>query len=100
MTLGDGVIDALLVIRAIAGERGNSRVDLLEQGSDLGGIIRLRASQGRRDNLASVSIDPEVQLAPGPARLGAMLLGQPFARTTQLHPRAVHQQVDGLGAWL
>src|SRR3954463_7924204 len=27
MTLGDGVIDALLIIRAIAGERGDSPVD-------------------------------------------------------------------------
>src|SRR4051794_33712032 len=42
MTLGDGVIDALLVICAIAGERGDRTADLLEQGTDLCGIIRLR----------------------------------------------------------
>jgi hypothetical protein len=56
MTLGDSVIDALLIICTVTGERGDSRVDLLEQGTDLGGVIRIRAGQRRRDNLASVGV--------------------------------------------
>jgi hypothetical protein len=84
MTLEDGVIDAFLVIRPITGEGGDRPVDLLEQRANLGGIIRLRAGQHRRDDLARVGIDPEVQGAPGPTRFRAMLLAQPFARATQL----------------
>src|SRR3954454_14932855 len=34
-----------------------------------------------------------MQHSPGPAPLGAVLLRQPLARTTELQPRAVHQQV-------
>jgi hypothetical protein len=75
-------------------------VDLLEQGAGLYGIISIRAGQRRCDDLAGVGIHPAVQSGPGPTRPRAMFLGQPFARTAQLHARAVHQQVDAIGARL
>ena len=37
-----------------------------------------------------------MQLAPRPARVGVVFLDQPFAGPAKLHPRAVHQQVQGL----
>src|SRR3712207_9488841 len=82
-----------LIIRAVAGERGDRSVDLVEQGTDLRAIIGILVGQHRRDDLPSVGIHTEVQLSPGPARASAVLLHQPLASTTELQPRVVHQQV-------
>jgi hypothetical protein len=39
-----------------------------------------------------------MELSPRPARRArAVLLGQPLARATQLEPRAVHEEMQGLG---
>ena len=40
-----------------------------------------------------MSVHAEVQFAPRPARLGAVLFDQPFTGPTQLQARAVHQQM-------
>src|SRR5215207_7306585 len=49
-----------------------------------------------RPRSGGVGIPAEVELLPGPARLGAMLFDQPLAGATQRQARAVHQQVHGL----
>src|SRR3712207_8516589 len=59
-----------LIIRAVAGERGDRSVDLVEQGTDLRAIIGIPVGQHRRDDLPGVGIHTEVQLSPGPARAG------------------------------
>jgi len=46
-------------------------------------------------DLAAAGVQANVQLPPGPACLGAMLLLQPLARAAQAQSRAVHQQVQG-----
>jgi hypothetical protein len=59
-------------------------------------IIGILVGQHRRDDPPSAGIHADVELLPGPTLAGGMLLSQPLARATELHPRAVHQQVDGL----
>ena len=95
MTLGDRGGNAFLVVGAVRGERDHRCRHLVEQGANLGAIIGILVGQHRRDDLAGVGIHAEVQLPPGPARAGAVLLDQPLARATQLQARAVHQQVHG-----
>ena len=63
----------------------------------LGSRHRRRGGQRGGHNLAGVGVHAEVQLAPRPAHSGAVFLEQPLAWPAQLEPRAVHQQVHGLG---
>src|SRR3954452_11536219 len=83
MARGDPAVDTLLIIRAVAGQRGDRSVYLVEQGTNLRTIIGVPVGQHRRDNLPGVGIHADVQLSPGPARAGAVLLDQPFAGPTQ-----------------
>jgi hypothetical protein len=59
---------------------------LIEQGADLGAVVHLLGGQRHRDDLPGVGIQADVQLAPGPARLGTMLLNQPLAGPAELQP--------------
>jgi hypothetical protein len=65
-------------------------------GADLRAIVHLFRGQRRGHDLASAGIDAEMQFAPSAAGLGTVLLNQPLARTTQLQPGAVDQQVHRL----
>ena len=96
MALGDHGGHAVLVVSAIGGERRRRCRHLVEQGADRGTVVHLLRGQHRRDDLAGVGVHADVQPAPGPARLGAVLLDQPLARAAELEARAVHQQVQGL----
>src|SRR5215213_4055632 len=96
VALGDTAVDTLLIIRPVASQRGDRAVDLVEQGTNLRAIIGILVGQYRGDDPPSAGIHADVELLPGPALAGSMLLGQPLASTTELQPRAVYQQVDGL----
>src|SRR3954470_13650202 len=95
VALGDTPVDTLLIIRPVASHRGDWAVGLVEQGTDLRAIIGILVGQHRRDDPPGVGIHADVELPPGPARAGAVLLDQPLTRATQLQARAVHQQVHG-----
>ncbi len=45
---------------------------MIEQGADLGTIISIVGGQQGGDDLPGAGVHAEVQLAPGPARLGAV----------------------------
>ncbi len=92
MALGDAGGDGILIVCAVAGERGDRVCDLIERGADLGAVIGTVAGQQRGEDLPSVGIHANVQLSPGPVRLCAVPLLQPLAGATQLQPRAVHQK--------
>src|SRR3982751_961012 len=94
MTRGDGVVDPVLVIRAIRRHRAHVAVDLVEHGAELSGIVHLLGRQRRGDDRAGLGIDAQVQFSPGFAPLRAVLLDQPLARPAQLQPGAVDQQVQ------
>ena len=91
--LGHIIVNPILVVGAVGNDGGERLVDLVEQRAEFGGIVDLLAGQGRGDDRAGLRIDAQVQLPPGAAALGAMLLDQPFARPAQLHAGAVDQQV-------
>jgi len=78
MALGNAGVNAVLVIPAIAGERGHRACDLIEQGADLGAVVDLLGCERGSDDLAAAGIQANVQLPPGPARLGALFLLQPL----------------------
>jgi hypothetical protein len=92
------------IVCAIAGEQRDRPGDLVEQRSDLRGIIDIVRRQLRRHDLVGIGVQADVQLPPGAAFLGAVFLHQPFARAMKLQPRAVHDQVQstgvGIGPWL
>jgi hypothetical protein len=48
-------------MRAVAGQRGDRSVDLVEQATDLRAIIGIPVGQHRRDDLPAVGIDADVQ---------------------------------------
>src|SRR3954465_5382051 len=72
------------ILRAVAGQRGDRAVDLVEQGADLRAIIGIPVGQHRGDDPPGVGVRGDVEHLPGPAPLGAVLLGQPLTRATQL----------------
>src|SRR5215213_3213051 len=86
VTLSHIVVNAFLIVCPITGERGDGISDLIEQGTDLGAIINVVRGQHHRDDLARISIDPEMQFAPGPAPAGAVLLDQPLAGAANFRP--------------
>ena len=97
MTISDAGVDALSIIPAVAGERGNGTINLIERGTDLRAVVNIVGGQRRRDDLASVRIDSDVQFTPRTAPARAMLLDQPLAGTGQLQSSAVHQQMHRFG---
>ena len=95
MALSHAGVDAVLVVSAIAGVRGDRTGDLIEQGADLRTVVDLHGCKRRSNDLVRLAIQADVQLSPGPTRLGPVLLLQPLARAAQAQARAVHQQVRG-----
>jgi hypothetical protein len=76
--LGYSIVNSILIVGAVGNDRGERLVDLGKQGAEFGGIVDFLAGQGRGDDRAGLRIDSKVQLAPGAAAPGAMLLDQPF----------------------
>src|SRR3954467_7461856 len=89
-------VAVVAVVGAIAGERRHRSIHLVEQGTNLRAVVGILVGQHRSDDPAGIGVRREMQPSPGPAPLGAVLLGEPLARATELQPRAVHQQVHRL----
>jgi hypothetical protein len=79
VALGDRPIHVLAVVCPVAGERRQRVLDLIEQRAELGAVISLVARQLGGDDLAAAGVDAQVQLAPGAALPGAVLVDQPLA---------------------
>ena len=60
MTLGDGIVDSLTVIRAICRHRRNVGIDLIKQVWNFGDIADIIRRQFHRDNFMRVSINTEM----------------------------------------
>jgi hypothetical protein len=90
---GDRGIDIRCVTGAVAGERCDRPGDLIEQRPDPRSLIDVVPYQFRGDDLTGVSIQADVQLPPGPARPGTMLLHLPLPRTRKLQAAVVHDLV-------
>jgi hypothetical protein len=81
MPFGNGAVDSRLIVGSITDEGSKWTWDLTEQGPDLRAIIDIAAGQLRGEDLSRVSIDTNVQLAPGSALSGAVFLNQPLTRS-------------------
>jgi hypothetical protein len=77
----DGAVNWLSIICAISKYCGNRAVDLVEQRADQRRIAVVRGGQFRGEDLTAVGIDRQVELAPAPARLAAVLLVPPLPNT-------------------
>ena len=73
MVLGDGVVDARLIVGSVTDERREWSRDLVEQGLNLRAIVDIMGRKLRGEDLSRLSIDADVQSAPGPTSFGAML---------------------------
>ena len=74
MALGDVIVGAALVVRAVSGERGHLARELVEQWADLRSVVHVLGRERRGDDLARLGIEADVQLSPRPPRVGAVLL--------------------------
>jgi hypothetical protein len=81
MTGSNLAVDAVLVVSAIAGERDDRTIDLVEQGADLRAAIDIIGGQCRGDDRPRVGIDADVQFAPRPAPARAVLIDRSIAPT-------------------
>ena len=84
--LSHGLVNRIAIVGAIRSHSGDRVRDLVEQGTDQGGIAVLGGRQLRSEDLAAVGIDRQVQLASGPARLTAMLLWSQLPAPTTFRP--------------
>jgi hypothetical protein len=57
MPIGDASVDAFLIICAVARERDNGTINLIEQRTDLRAVVNIVGGQRRRDDLTSVGIN-------------------------------------------
>ena len=84
VTLGNGVIGDLAVIRPICRQRRNVSVDLIKQVWQFGDVTDIIQGQFHGDDFMCIGIDTEMQLAPSSARTNAVLLVEPFALAVNL----------------
>jgi hypothetical protein len=62
----DSTIDAVLIVCAIRGERGDGTVDLIKQSADLRAIINIFAGQRRRNDIDDMLRKEPACYAPPP----------------------------------
>ena len=86
MTRDNLAVDAVLIVSTVGGERGHRTVHLIEQGTDLRGIVDVVGGQRGRLDLPGVGVHSDVQLAPGPPCLRSVLLEQSFAGAAEFQP--------------
>lgn len=79
VTLRNGFVGQLSVIRAIGSNLSKFLFDLIEQWPYLGRVIDVLLCQYGSNDLPSVGVQRQVQRSPAATRLLAMLFKQPFA---------------------
>jgi hypothetical protein len=79
MTVENGLIGWIAIIRAIRQHCGNWTAYLIEQRANQGSVALVR-ELGYQDVAAAVGIDSKVQAPPATARLASIFLMQPLAR--------------------
>ena len=77
MALGDAGVDAVLIVRPVARERGNLAVHLVQQGTGLGAVIDVVGGQRGGDDLAGVGVHAEMQMLWGRRRGDGTIVAGP-----------------------
>ena len=98
MTLGDSLVNSVLIVGAVSREGRDGIGDLVEQRASPRGVIDLFLGQLDRDDFAALAIDADMQFTPGSAAGRAVLFNQPFAGSAELQAGAVHQQMQRAGS--
>ena len=97
MTLGNSLVNAVLIVRAVSREGRQGIGELVEQRGSPPAVVALFLGQLDRDDFAALAIDADMQFTPRSAAGHAVLFNQPFAGPTELQARAVHQQMQRTG---
>src|SRR5271156_2321256 len=79
MTLGNSLVSAVLIVRAVSREGRQGIYELVEQRVSSRGVVALFLGQLDRDNFAALAIDADMQFTPRSAAGRAVLFNQPFA---------------------
>src|SRR4051794_41277293 len=96
--LPNGSVDAVLIIGAIAGERGDGPFHLVQQRADLRGIVDVVRRRRSGEDLASAGVHADMQLAPGAAGLGAVPLAEAIPPAAPPPSPAVGPPMPPVGA--
>jgi hypothetical protein len=88
------------VVRTVRRQGSNRAWDLVEQRADQGSVTVLGGRSFRGEDLTTVGIDRQLQLAPGPARLSAVLLELPFTDPEHSEAGAFDHHVNRPGGLL
>jgi hypothetical protein len=92
--LGNRLVDPILIVGAVSREGCDRVSNLVEQLIRQRRVIDLFLGEFDRDDLAALSIDADVQLAPGSAARGAVLFDQPLPGSAKFHAGAVDQEMQ------
>jgi hypothetical protein len=57
-------------------------------------VVNFLLGQVKSDDLTVISVDADVEFAPGATFRGSVFFSKPFARTTKLQSRAVDDQMQ------
>ena len=93
MTLGNSLVNSVLIVRAVSREGRQGIDELVEQRVSSRGVVALCLGQLDRDNFAALAIDADMQFTPRSAAGRAMFFNQPFAGPAELQAGVVHQQM-------
>ena len=86
-------VDRRIIIHAIPNEALEFPIHLGQQRRDLRRIL-IMVIRDRRDNNPALIVHANVEFCPALPVFLAMFLGMPFPLATDLHPRAVDDQVN------
>ncbi len=98
--LKDGTVGGAAIIGSVRGALTDLSVDLIKQRLHLRGIAGVLIGQPVGDDLTVISVQGQMQLAPGTPRSGAMLVFQPFAGPEHFQTGVVDQYVQRAILWM
>lgn len=91
----NSVIGWIAIISSIGSELVDLIIDLIKQWLKLRGVACFLICQAMGNDLATVGINSQVQLAPAAAGLRSVLLLEPLAGAIYFQPGTVDQNVNG-----
>ena len=84
MTLGNRLVNSVLIVCTISREGRQGTGELVEQRGRSRGIVALFPGQLDRDEFAALGIEADMQFTPASAAGRAVLFNQPFAGPAKL----------------
>lgn len=98
MVLGDSGLNLVLIVGAVAGERGERIGELVKKRTGPRAVVDLPLRPFDDEDLATVGIVADVQFLLGSPPGGAVLFDEPFAAAAELNRGAVREQMQRAGS--